>query len=470
MSFTVKLTRFSKKYNSTMQPTGSQDWGEFDCILKNGCSALNPDIALQFAANFSPVGYNYAYIADFNRYYFIEDWYWENRLWHARMKVDALASWKTAISAYNAYVVRSAAAYDGDVVDMLYPAQANVTMAEGSSTGFENFVGSIENGYFVLGIIGKGNGQNGGAVTYYKASPSQMTALTNYMLDTANFGQISDISEDLLKCIFNPLQYIVSCMWFPTNPITVNGPLNIGWWNVSGSLGTGINPLATLTWGLASGASFEIPKHPQAATRGNYLNMPPFSTYHLYAGPWGVIPLDNSNLLGRSNLSCDWKVDYVTGSGRLRLTNGLDRVISEHFAQVGVPIMLGQNVINQGALANVVNAPANAISSAMAGDIGGVISNTYTGVVSAAQLSQSEVSTTGSNGSFTFSNTFKLVAKFFSPVGEDLASRGRPLCQARTLSSLSGYVMCADADPAIDCTDAEMETIVNFLNTGFYME
>ena len=154
----------------------------------------------------------------------------------------------------------------------------------------------------------------------------------------------------------------------------------------------------------------------------------------------------------------------------MRLTNGVDRVISEHFAQVGVPIMLGQNVINQGALSNVVNAPANAISSAMAGDIGGVISNTYTGVVSAAQLSQSELSTSGSNGSFTFSNIFKLVAKFFTPVGEDLASRGRPLCQTRTLSSLSGYVMCADADPAIDCTDSEMVSIVNFLNTGFYME
>ena len=468
MSFRVKFTRFAKRVNSTLQPGGSYDWGEFDCILKEGCSTVNPTIGIQFSSGFCPAGYNYAYISDFGRYYFIKEWYFENRIWYARMRSDPLASFKAKIASYNGYVVRSAAAFDGDIVDMLYPAQAEASYRSQNAIGFDGWVSDFDKGHYVLGIIGKDNGQNGGGVTYYSATPSQMRSLVNYMLKPTTFsdlyGTIDDISEDLLKCIFNPLQYIVSCMWFPTTPITQNGSCNVGWWTVSG---LGIKPLSTLTWGR--NCSWNIPKHPQAAARGNYLNMPPFSTYHLYAGPWGIIPVDNSNLIGVTSLQGQWKIDYMTGSGKLRLYRG-ESCIGEYVAQVGVPIQLGQNVLNQGALSNAVTAPANAISSAVQGDIGGIISNAYTGIMDAAQLTQGVLSTVGSNGSFTYENTFKLIGKFFNTVGEDLASRGRPLCQPRTLGSLAGYIMCADADPAIDCTDEELNQIVNYLNTGFYME
>ena len=74
---------------------------------------------------------------------------------------------------------------------------------------------------------------------------------------------------------------------------------------------------------------------------------------------------------------------------------------------------------------------------------------------------------------------FKLTHKnydFYNPsndldiADEDLASRGRPLCKAKTISSLSGYIMCSDADPDIACTDYELAQIVSYMNGGFYYE
>lgn len=462
----VRLSRIKKRENSTLQPGGSWDWEDFDVILKDNCSVIAPSIFLKLPQSRNMAMFNYARIDDFERYYYIRDWEWIDRQWCARLEVDVLASWKAQIGQYTAYVTRSAAQYDGDIVDMMYPAQAEVAETGHAISGFDSWVGSFDSGYYVLGIIGKNNAQNGGGVTYYRAAPNQMKALSNYMLNenAPMYGDISDISKDLWKTIFNPLQYIVSCMWFPTNPLITNGNLFVGWWEVSG---ISIEPLSRLTW--QGNFNVTIPKHPQAAARGNYLNMAPFSAYHLYAGPWGVIPIDNSLLIGQSTLSGDWKVDYVTGSGRLRIRRGSDEFV-EYFTQVGVPVALGQNLINQGAVVGAVNSTLGAAGSIFSHDLSGIISNSITGIMSAAELQQSVPSTSGSNGSFTYSNTYKLIGKFYNVVGEDLASRGRPLCQPKPLSSLSGYVLCSDADPAIDCTHAELEKIVSYLNSGFYME
>ena len=62
------------------------------------------------------------------------------------------------------------------------------------------------------------------------------------------------------------------------------------------------------------------------------------------------------------------------------------------------------------------------------------------------------------------------MADFLDIADEDIASRGRPLCAPRTISSLAGFVMCEDADPEIPCTDTELREIVSYLNNGFYYE
>lgn len=465
MSITVNFYTFAKKVNSTKQPTGTALLSA-DCIIKRGSSIISPTIELDIGLATSPAAYNYAYISDWNRYYFVSDWVFNERLWTARLTVDPLASFKASIGSYSGYILRSASAYNGKVVDMYYPALSDISIEANTSAQAPSWSEGFGGGSYVIGIMGKNNGQNGGAITYYRADPASMTYLCNYLMDTANLGTITDIESDLLKCIFNPLQYIVSCQWFPFSPVVVNGNVYVGWWDLTGS---GLHPLSS-SMKFELSMTYTVPKHPKAATRGSYLNQAPFSKYHLYAGPWGVIPIDSSYLIDLTTLNSHIAVDLVTGSGKLTIEGSSGRIFEEHFAQIGVPVTVGQNLLNQGAVSGVVGGAMNTIASMASGNLSGMLGEGLATIGSAASLSQSVPSTVGSNGSCTFKNTWQLVGRFFDIADEDLASRGRPLCAARTISNLSGYILCSDADPDVACTDEELARIVSYMNGGFYYE
>lgn len=457
MSFTAMFYTFSKRINSTMQPSGGST---YNIELKAPSGMLNPTIKLDVGQAGNPTGYNYCYIAEFNRYYWVSNWTWDNRLWVADCKVDALASHKSAIGSYTAYVSRAASSYDLRIVDRYYPAKAqNTHLANMITSPFDKNGGS-----YVVGIQGKGSGGEGGAVTYYRATASGLKTLINYMLGGGY--EVEEISEELLKCIFNPLQYIVSCMWFPFEPPVTSGDITFGWWDATAS---GISRLSTLEWG--TNFSIDIPKHPKAASRGQYLNLPPFATYRLEAGPWGIIPLDNFNLLNASSLTCDYKVDLMTGTGRLNIKYR-DRLIYENIqtTQIGVPVQLGQNMFNQGALMGAGQSAINAVGSIASGDIVGELAGGLSAIGNAAQCTQSIPSTMGSNGTRSFNNIFGIMGDFLDIADEDISSRGRPLCKPTLISSLSGYIMCEDADPQIAATDSELREIVSYLNSGFYYE
>lgn len=468
MSFYATFYTFSKRINSTKQPTGSGS--QYEILLKHGCSLLEPTISLDVGQSGNPTAYNYCYIAEFSRYYFVSDWIFENRLWTARLKVDSLASHKTAIGSYSAYVIRSANQSDGKIVDSLYPAKADITETNNSASTAPSWASKpSDGGYYILGILGKSDAQNAGGVTYYGASAAQMQALSNYLLDVQNIAPtMTDISDELLKCIVNPLQYIVSAMWVPFTPTMVSGDVYVGWWKIVGNSMQPVNQ--DLKW--RQSLSFTIPKHPKAATRGAYLNMPPFSSYSLYCAGFGAIPINNSFLIEETTLSAEIQVDLITGTGKLVIrghgTPGA--ILEEHTAQIGVPIAMGQNTLNQGAVSGVINGGLGFAGSVGMGNVVGAVSSLANTIKSAAELTQSSANTIGSNGSNTLNTVWTLTGRFFDIVDEDLTSRGRPLCKLKQISQLSGYMECADADPEISCSDREMSEIVGYLNGGFYYE
>ena len=217
--------------------------------------------------------------------------------------------------------------------------------------------------------------------------------------------------------------------------------------------------------------TYPIPKHPQAATRGNYLNMQPYSQYMINAGPWGAIPIDNKQLLDETALSCVMNIDLMTGTGRLSIVGKNSLVyIEDHVAQIGVPVQLGQNMLNQGALFNGIGSVVGTIGSAVGLHPGSMLTNGLAAIYDLASLTQAQPVSVSSNGSMAFNTLFNIVGRFLTIVDEDRASRGRPLCQPRQISGLSGYILCEDADPQIPCTSQELAQIVSYMNNGFYYE
>lgn len=164
-------------------------------------------------------------------------------------------------------------------------------------------------------------------------------------------------------------------------------------------------------------------------------------------------------------------MDLITGSGRFNIKYR-DKLVYEsiHTTQIGVPIQLGQNMFNQGALTDMISHGGNTVVNAAALNPVGMLANGLSAIGDAAALSQPISSSLGSNGTLSFNNVFGLMADFLDIADEDLSSRGRPLCAPRQISGLSGYILCEDADPQISCTAQELETIVNYMNSGFYYE
>lgn len=87
--------------------------------LRNSTDVLNPVIVIQY--NASIFGINYAYIPEFNRYYFITGiTVVNNDLYQLEMHVDVLTTYKTGILNLNAIIERQEKQYNLYLNDPMY--------------------------------------------------------------------------------------------------------------------------------------------------------------------------------------------------------------------------------------------------------------------------------------------------------------------------------------------------------------
>ena len=461
MAIDVNFYTFYKKPNSTKRPGGTGT--TYKCNLIEPTSFTAPDIALVVPAK--PTAFNYAYIPEFSRYYFIQDWAYSAGLWRASLSVDVLASFKDYIGSQRQYVLRSSAKSDGKIVDTMYPTKNSPTTVFSYSPDIEGdggnpFKSDFTDGIYIVGIINSDSGAIG-CVSYYVFNNSQFRAFCNTLMGTSGwmYNGIEEIGEELTKVLFNPFQYIASCVWLPVSNIATGGSVGAipyGWWTLSASASRlgGSSKLA--------GANFKIPKHPQSG-RGAYLNGSPFSRYMLSWPCFGQFALDPDIMGVSSNLYAQCFIDPVSGLGTLNIMTEKASLITTQ-TQVGVPIQIAQMAANYGGTAgSVINAFANGI----VGNIGGALSS----IGDAVSNAMPQLTTMGKNGgagAYMFPPV--LDTTFYSVVDDDVEHLGRPLCQDVLPSSIPGYMLCADVEIEIPGTKPEMENIVSLMESGFYYE
>ena len=103
MSLTVTL----KVNSSPVEKIGKtlSAGNDYTCVLKDNCSILKPVIAIRTTD--SIIGFNYMYISDLGRYYFIDDIVsLHDGLWQISGHVDVLETYATAIKANQAVIRR----------------------------------------------------------------------------------------------------------------------------------------------------------------------------------------------------------------------------------------------------------------------------------------------------------------------------------------------------------------------------
>lgn len=465
----VTLYQFPKRENSTKRPDSTVTQKTHNAVLKMPTSLIRPELTFDFGPKGNPSYYNYAHISDLGgRYYFITDWtVKEGHLWTAHMEVDVLASWKINIGESTQYVTRSAFASDGSIIDGLYPAKGDVTLSA-ESTDIWPIVTAISGGSYVVGIVNN-SADAIGAVAYYVFSEAQFRAFMSYLMgDVSWTGQIEEISADLLKVLFNPMQYITSVMWYPNNAPSGTKVTSIpfGWWDLP------VSAAKLKTEGVPpSAAIITIPKHPEAAARGKYLNASPFSQYTFDSRVWGVIPIDTTAIINEELMFMDYIVDYTTGIADMYLKAGLnDYAIAVRRGQYGVPVQIaqiGMNYLNTAltavnGAANVANNWFNPIGAITAG------ANMIGDMVNA---SMPDFATSGSNGTIAnFTSAPTLYAKFLPVVSDDNEDRGRPYCKKVKLSTLPGYQVIADPDLSLPGTSEENRMVKSYLASGYFYE
>lgn len=485
--FSVILLDFAKKENSTKQP---QSGGlTVQGVLKEPCSIMNPVITIERLSNDAvPSTYTYAYINKFSRYYFIEDWVWQNGLWEVHMKEDVLASFKTEIGAVTEYVLRtdSTTDFNGEITDTTYPATTDIVTNSFSLSNI--FTTDLTVGCYIVGIISGGSSDAVGAISYFAMSSSEFGSLKSKLfsddnleimgiIDSAGQTLVQDLSQEVLKTLYNPYQYIASCIWFPfgksaiTNKTSVSS-IKIGWWDypLTGDL------LYAQTLELGN-EQFAITAHPQAS-RGSYLNYSPY-TKRTLIGRFGTVAVDNFCFVVGEKINISYVIDLITGQCYTRIAvrdesgnTPSEKLIAERNFLIGVPIQIAQVGTDYlGTAVSAVNTVANTVSKATHLDIGGAISSGVSGIYNTLQSAMPQVETSGQNGSFLAPvNNTHVVEQFFQIVDEDIHHRGRPLCELRQLNTLSGFILCAEGELDISCYDNERKEIVRYLTTGFFWE
>lgn len=484
----INFYTFSKKSRSTARPSG--EGTSYECILKEPSGIVNPTIRIKLSPTVAPP-WNYCYIPSFGRYYWVGEWvYTMGSVWEASLSVDSLASWKDQIGAKELYVLRASAQYDGAVIDSLYPAKAHpqsyidrvtlVTLSNRAGTsslampGFWNRL--PEAGAYYLGVVGNNSTGVTCYVFNYDGFRQVLKELTEY-----DPTDMEDVSSGIAKQLADPMQYIVFCYWLPFLPVgkslSNNLTIKFGYYEIAISsasvdypLGAIIDPVADMT---KAEIEFTIRKHPQASSRGEYLNQAPFSDYRISLLPFGVFSLDGSMMINDQTIRAEWWTDFMTGQAELSIwaTNTL---MAKTKAMFGIPINLSQAVVDHiGVASGAASASAGFIGNAVMGNWGAAVSDLFSGIGSAVAAKQPKISQLGGGGDFLpFCNDPPaLLSDFYLIVDEYNTDLGRPLCKLRTPAALgSGYIQALNGEIEAPATQRELDEIAGYLTGGFFYE
>lgn len=357
----IYVLNFTKKLNSTGQPPINAQTPYFDCSLKAPTNVLKPVIEIGgYAVHQIGVftNYNYAYIPDFRRYYWVHNWHFVNAKIVADLEVDVLCTYKEQIEHSYQYVLRSESLYDGNITDTKYPAKAELP-----SIGVSYFAANpllpptSAQGVVVVGIVNKA-GSITGCVSYYVmgvyAFSELCTSLFNLSTQWGQGGQ--DIADGIKKAITDPFQYFTSAIWLPyvENDFTSRGlatatnTVFVGYDTIT--LANQAFVFANQMYiAFTNVLTMPMPYHPQANARGNYMNYAPYTRYYFSFYPFtAYTEVDGAAIGGAGTLYFCYTVDLRTGKAVGSLCKDLvgdsyadwqpSQIVRSFEAQVGVNI------------------------------------------------------------------------------------------------------------------------------------
>ena len=451
-----KIGNIVKRENST-----KSDFVSVDIVLnlKDSASIINPIVVVDTTVN--AYEYNYLYIAQFSRFYFIRDCKWVLGVWELTCDCDVLASWKDTILSKTKYVLRSSLKHDTSIIDTLYPAKATAKLKHVLSEQLSGWTGS---GSFVISTICP-TPYAQGSTTYYACTAKQAQDFIGFMLSgVPSWESISDFSGDVAKAFIDPFQYVTGCMFFPfdiPDNKTTSSTIKFGFWDSKITARALVNPQMTFNLTLAL---------PKSDDEREYTNYEPYAEYWLECGVFGVIPLQRK-WFETNNIYVYIDVDLVNGNAKLTVSNTsnpkinpLTVSVSKVGSQISVALTQLKTELSLNGLVETFASHAFGMASALI-DSGSALNAAASGMTKTQVSGFNEGIVAAKNSGY-----ITLVALFYDLPEEDLNENGRPCFKNYALNTLNGFCKVDNGVIEGKMLLQEQNKIRNYLEEGFFIE
>ena len=531
---TAEFFKFSKRKNSTKQPTGSGT--SYTVLLKSGTSYLSPTLLLEISGK---PDYNYCNFD--GMYYFVTDIVSvRNDLWEIYCKLDPLATAKAAILASTQYVSYSSSAGSTWLSDTRIPILKETKVSSNSS-----LTGVLSNiGCYILTVVGKTacitymvhteavlsailaeiqNWRDDGIQNEFAKlqnpsssyTPSSVQVLpsgaTQAQCFNALFEQLKDVFESLGDAFTdiqdkigttiasvgdaaigtgfignayqNAPQCLRSCIWVPFDyamapqATGISSNIYLGVYDTQ-QVGTPITSKP-----VTGSNTINIPWHYNDWRRGVCEDV------YLYLPLVGLVALSADSITNASSITVNWSVTYTDGVISYKVEAG-GEVIGSFSGQCSAnyPLGLAQQAsageVYQaltGGAEKMVSTAIQAASSlnpaawALAGpSLGFEASGMAYDVLNAKNTTH--VSCVGGAGGGAGIGLGRDVICY--TVAHDTIvqpsdmkdTMGLPTMKPMSLSTLTGFCQCANAHVELDLPSPVMDAVDGYLNSGIFIE
>lgn len=471
---TVKFVHTSKARNSTKVPSTDVST-ETVCYLKDRTSILKPTITVQggtptFEGKTFP-DYNYCYIEEFHRYYFIIEIVSVSALvWDISCEVDVLATYRKEILQAKGFIQYAQTGYNKYLGDPRLP-QSTQIYSSVYSTTLVNVLDS--SGIYTLTVANNTSG-NGFATTYL-LTEGQLNSLVQ---------KINSGIDEIKNYFTNPLEAIVRCSWLPTTAaIAGQGSAEI----VIGKYSTGITATVAKEQVRGGYVTTYTPATIEGITYGGYLMVEPYHELHRFLPGVGVVQLPLCSFFHTGETEkVEWlmEVSFAPSTGDIAYIfhagsdydNAIALTVQGNVATelpvsatsangIGIAAGIGSTLASTATVIGTGgNLGAGAAVRAATQFVGGAVGTTL-----AMQT------TTNVKGSMSSMATKQYAHKFFDRsiyhlIGQapsaSVATIGLPVMKTQTLGSHTGLVKATGVWVQAECTDTEHQMIAQFVNSS----
>ena len=518
----VSFGVFSKKRNSTKQPTSLSDTRTV--TLKEGTSQDRP--IFKVTGN----NFNYNYCEWDSKYYFIEEIIsLRNNEIEVHCVMDPLATYKTEIMAGTYYVSYSSQTGDAWLADTRIPLKASASVS--ANTGLTGILSNI--GCYILTVTGVNSvtsymytseatlasifsdlatwrdqvkdttqaiAQNYNAAAYgntvdttdsftgisetLSSIGSAITDTVKSLADTitASFKTISDalVQSGFFGSAYeNAMDCVRSCIWVPFDYSQMQP-------GSAGSMYIGTYPIPSAKAGSPISAkpstgsfSISIPWQHSDWRRKTCEDV------YLYLPLVGMVQLSGDSLTSQSSLTIYWSATFTDGVICYKVMAG-SQVIGAYSGNgavnypVGIAQQASAGAVAGSAVQGISKIASGGIAGAKAGPVGAIVRGLASAVGAAYdvidQYNTTHISTVGNVGGgaglglgrdavcYTVSHD-TVVAP-----ADMQATMGLPTMKPMAISSLTGYCQLANAHVDAPATAEELDAIDYYLNSGFFIE